>query len=143
MEHVVQNVESADRSGPNLLTEEELALYDRVRAAYEALCPIPCTDCKYCLPCPNGVAIPQVFEIYNELMMYGDENRAQMVYNWLAEDERANLCIECGECLEKCPHAFIAPAPARSGWRQPGAPDRLRCPMPIAPGSSDRGYTWR
>jgi predicted aldo/keto reductase-like oxidoreductase len=109
MEQVVQNVESAEHSGPGTLTVEELALYDRVRAAYEALCPIPCTDCKYCLPCPNGVNIPRVFEIYNDLMMYSDENRGRMVYGWLAEDERANLCIECGECLDKCPQSIEIP----------------------------------
>jgi predicted aldo/keto reductase-like oxidoreductase len=110
MEHVVQNVESANRSGPGTLTDEELTLIERVRAAYEALCPIPCTDCQYCLPCPSGVNIPRVFEIYNDLIMYGDERRAQMVYNnFLNEDERANLCIECGECLDKCPQQIEIP----------------------------------
>ena len=80
-----------------------------MRSDYEELCPIPCTDCKYCLPCPSGVNIPGVFEIYNDLVMYGDEARAQMVYSWLEEDERANLCIECGECLEKCPQSIEIP----------------------------------
>jgi len=36
-------------------------------------------------------------------------DRAQMFYNWLAEDERADLCIECGECLEKCPQMIEIP----------------------------------
>jgi predicted aldo/keto reductase-like oxidoreductase len=109
MQHVEENLASAARSGPGTLTGEELALYGRVREEYERLCPIPCTDCKYCLPCPSGVNIPGVFEIYNELMMYGDERRARMVYGWLEEDERANLCIECGECLDKCPQSIEIP----------------------------------
>jgi predicted aldo/keto reductase-like oxidoreductase len=110
MEHVVENLASAERSGVGTLTAEELALYDRVREEYEALCPIPCTDCKYCLPCPSGVNIPRVFDIYNDLMMYGDENRARMVYNaFMKEEERANLCIECGECLDKCPQMIEIP----------------------------------
>ncbi|MGD9145811.1 MAG: aldo/keto reductase [Anaerolineae bacterium] len=110
MEQVEQNLASAGRSGPGTLTAEELALYDRVREEYDKLCPIPCTDCKYCLPCPSGVNIPRVFEVYNDLMMYGDENRAQMVYNvFMNEDERANLCIDCGECLEKCPQMIEIP----------------------------------
>jgi predicted aldo/keto reductase-like oxidoreductase len=110
MLHVEENLLSAERSGPGTLTDDELALYDRVRQEYEALCPIPCTDCKYCLPCPSGVNIPRVFEIYNDLMMYGNENHAQMVYsNFMKEDERANLCIECGECLEKCPQMIEIP----------------------------------
>jgi predicted aldo/keto reductase-like oxidoreductase len=110
VEQVEQNLESADRSGPGILSNGELALFDGVRAAYEALCPIPCTDCKYCLPCPSGVNIPGVFEIYNDMMAYGDESRAQMVYNnFMNEDERANLCTECGECLEKCPQNIEIP----------------------------------
>ena len=110
MEHVVQNVDSASRSGVGTLANEELALYARVRQAYEVLSPIPCTDCKYCLPCPNGVNIPRVFEVYNDLMMYGDDQRAHMVYNtFLKEEERADNCIECGECLEQCPQQIEIP----------------------------------
>jgi predicted aldo/keto reductase-like oxidoreductase len=111
MEQVTQNIASASSSGPGTLTIEDLALVDSVRQAYEEMCPIPCTDCRYCLPCPNGVSIPQVFEAYNDLMMYADEARAKMVYSWLEEDERANLCTECGECLQKCPQGIEIP-----GW---------------------------
>jgi predicted aldo/keto reductase-like oxidoreductase len=110
MAHVEENIASADRSGPGTLSDEELALYECAREAYEALCPIPCTDCKYCLPCPSGVNIPRVFDIYNDLMMYGDERRAQMFYNsFMKAEERADLCIECGECLEKCPQSIEIP----------------------------------
>ena len=109
-EQVQQNVETADHSGPGTLTEEELAIYDGVREAYEALCPIPCTDCKYCLPCPSGVNIPRMFDIYNDAIIYDSEERARFVYNnFVNEDERANLCIECGECLEKCPQQIEIP----------------------------------
>jgi ferredoxin len=39
----------------------------------------------------------------------GDESRAQMFPTGLAEDERADLCIDCGECLEKCPQMIEIP----------------------------------
>jgi len=109
MQHVVENVESAGRSGVGSLSDEELALFDRVRAEYQALSPIPCTKCEYCLPCPNGVKIPTVFEVYNELMMYGDEGRARWFYSTLDEAQRANNCIECGECLDQCPQSIEIP----------------------------------
>ena len=109
-EQVQENLVSADRSGPGTLSEQELALYGLVREAYEALCPIPCTDCKYCLPCPSGVNIPRVFDIYNDGIIYDNLERSQMVYNhFMSEDERASLCTECGECLEKCPQEIEIP----------------------------------
>jgi predicted aldo/keto reductase-like oxidoreductase len=103
MQHVEENLASADRSAPNSLTPEELALIDRVREAYEGLAPIPCTQCKYCMPCPNGVNIPRVLDIYNKAIMYGDLGRAQFSYTFVPEDQRADNCIECGECEEACP----------------------------------------
>ncbi|MGD8904817.1 MAG: aldo/keto reductase [Anaerolineae bacterium] len=109
-EQVEENVASAGRSGVGTLSEEELVLYDRLREAYEALCPVPCTDCKYCLPCPSGVNIPRVFDIYNDGVIYDNVERSQMVYNnFMSEDERASLCTQCGECLEKCPQQIEIP----------------------------------
>jgi len=109
MEQVEENLLSANRSGIGTLTMEELALVGRVREAYRALCAVPCTSCKYCLPCPSGVDIPEVFSIYNDLLMYGDEKRSQMFYSWLDDKTRADQCVECGECLEKCPQHIEIP----------------------------------
>jgi predicted aldo/keto reductase-like oxidoreductase len=109
-EQVEENVASAGRSGVGTLSEEELALYTQVRETYDALCPVPCTDCKYCLPCPSGVNIPRVFEIYNDGIIYDNVEQARMVYNnFMSEDERASLCTQCGECLEKCPQQIEIP----------------------------------
>jgi predicted aldo/keto reductase-like oxidoreductase len=109
MEQVEQNVASASESGPGTLTEEQQFLIARVRDKYRELSRIPCTDCGYCLPCPSGVNIPRVFEIYNDALTYSDEQVAQESYSWLAEEERADLCTECKECLEKCPQQIEIP----------------------------------
>lgn len=110
MEQVQENLQSADRSGVGTLTEEELALIGRVRETYRALCAIPCTGCEYCLPCPQGVAIPDVFAIYNDLAMFEDAQRARNAYNiFMDEEKRADKCIECGECLAKCPQQIEIP----------------------------------
>jgi len=104
MRQVEENVASADTSGIGTLTGEELALVARVREQYRTLCPIPCTTCGYCIPCPNGVNIPRNFEIYNEGVMYDKPDHARREYDpWLAEDQRASACIQCRECEEKCP----------------------------------------
>jgi len=103
MEQARQNVASADASGPNTLTEQELALIATVRERYQALCPIPCTRCRYCMPCPNGVDIPGNFEIFNEGRMYDDAEGAREWYAELAEEKRASACIQCQQCEDLCP----------------------------------------
>jgi hypothetical protein len=106
MEQVVQNVASAEVSGIKTLTAEDLALIERVREEYQELCPIPCTKCEYCMPCPNGVNIPRNFEIYNEGVMYDKPDQSRKAYGWLSEGERASACIQCRECEEKCPQSI-------------------------------------
>jgi uncharacterized protein len=114
MEQVVENVAVAERSGPGKLTADELALIDRVREAYQDSTPIPCTTCSYCMPCPNGVEIPRIFEMYNEAMVYGGIRQIRSRYQGqglggLKENQRADQCVECGECEEACPQKIPIP----------------------------------
>jgi uncharacterized protein len=106
MEQVEENVVSAGRSGPGTLHEPDLALIDTIRKAYQGLCPIPCTACGYCQPCPNGVLIPDIFRLYNEAVMYGDMTVGKMRYAspfGIKPEHRADQCIECGTCEQQCP----------------------------------------
>lgn len=106
MQQVEENVVNADNSGPGTLTDEDLALIAQVRDTYNELCVIPCTNCEYCLPCPNSVRIPRILEIYNESIMYNSLERAQRSYSFVKEEERADNCAQCGECEEKCPQSI-------------------------------------
>jgi predicted aldo/keto reductase-like oxidoreductase len=104
LRHVEENLESANRSGVGTLSADELELVERVSAAYRSLSPIPCTDCKYCMPCPSGVAIPNVFRLFNDAKMYGDEEGARRSYNqFMKPESRADRCVECGQCETACP----------------------------------------
>jgi hypothetical protein len=107
LQQVVENLASAERSAAAPLSADELALVGRVRDQYRALTPISCTDCKYCQPCPNKVAIPRIFDLYNMAMIYNAPDRARRAYeHWVREEERANCCLECGECESKCPQGI-------------------------------------
>jgi uncharacterized protein len=111
MEQVVQNVTYAGRSAPNMLKSEDLALFKQVIDAYQSLSPIPCTDCKYCQPCPNGVNIPRVFGFYNDKVV-NQNFQATLHYSLvfgMQPEQRADNCTECGECLEKCPQHINIP----------------------------------
>src|SRR5665647_982470 len=113
MRHVEENLAYAERSRPGLLSAGELALVARVRDLYRELSPIPCTACRYCMPCPQGVSIPDILELYNDAHMFGDPARQRLFYTWLDEEERAGNCTACGECEDKCPQGI-----AVSGWME-------------------------
>lgn len=82
---------------------------DKYRELYRERSPIRCTNCKYCQPCPSGVNIPRIFEIYNEAIMFNDYQVARMRYGWIEEEHGANLCVQCGRCLELCPQQIEIP----------------------------------
>jgi len=106
LEQVEQNVVHASRS--SWLSPEEQT---RVRAAAEEnqkFMDLYCTGCGYCMPCPQEVNIPKVFEAMNLKSVWGLEKPARRMYAdigttpWL-KGKQADACIECGECEEKCP----------------------------------------
>ena len=103
MQHVRENVASAEASKIHALSEEEQALIARVREKYRELCLIPCTMCEYCLPCPSGVSIPRVFDILNTGAMYGKLEEARRRYERLPDAEKADACEQCRQCETLCP----------------------------------------
>lgn len=106
MEQVRENVASAERSSPGLLTLEELALVDRVREAYRAFGWIGCTGCRYCMPCPHGVDIPTNFDAYNSAVVFGRLERMRRWYGKAAKERLAGSCQACAECETKCPQSL-------------------------------------
>jgi predicted aldo/keto reductase-like oxidoreductase len=104
LEQVEENIASANLSGIGSLSADEVALVAKVREVIESQSPIPCTKCEYCMPCPNGVNIPANFDIYNQVAMFNDIGSSRFHYkNWISDDQKAANCIQCDECLSKCP----------------------------------------
>ncbi len=107
LDQMKENIEIADRLEADVLTEEDEKTYLEVKAAIESRAQIPCTDCKYCMPCPVGVNIPGNFMNYNKSYMYEDLEMASHVYqNKYKEEQRASACIECGKCEPQCPQSI-------------------------------------
>ncbi|HKI80849.1 MAG TPA: 4Fe-4S dicluster domain-containing protein, partial [Pseudodesulfovibrio sp.] len=66
--------------------------------------------------CPAGVQIPTCFDMFNKLHMFGNEAEAKHMYNSFAsgtvlqrDPGLASQCVECGQCLEKCPQSIEIP----------------------------------
>jgi len=114
MQQVIDNVEYAGRSGPNTFTAEDAALFKKIKEAYQGMAPIPCTACRYCQPCPNGVNIPRIFELYNNSVIYDDPRMGAFAYAApgpvaMKPQERADNCKECGDCEKVCPQHIKIP----------------------------------
>ena len=63
-----------------------------------------CTGCRYCMPCPAGVNIPENFRAWNTYHMY--QNYNVVSWKWekeLGEKAQAKNCIQCGKCEKACP----------------------------------------
>jgi len=111
LDQVKENIEIVSCAMPGSLTEQDLKVLDEVRRTIESLAVINCTECGYCMPCPNGVNIPGNFRLYNETIVFEDLWWGRWVYGWFeAGKTSASFCIECGECLRRCPQKLDIPA---------------------------------
>jgi predicted aldo/keto reductase-like oxidoreductase len=86
MSQVVEYVAAADRSQPGKMMKDELETIEKVRQAYKKSVPIPCTGCRYCQPCPNGVEIPTIFDMYNEAAIHDNFSSVGMGCMVLSKD---------------------------------------------------------
>jgi len=103
IEQVDENVRTADIAAP--LSDDERRRIAEIRLERKKLADLYCTGCQYCMPCPNGVNIPRVFEYMNWVRVYGlAEDTAKEHYAWMKERGKdASKCVECGQCEPKCP----------------------------------------
>lgn len=104
MEQLDQNLELFSREDLPALTDEENALIAQAADLYRTLIKYPCTECKYCQPCPSGVLIPRLIRYYNDWCAYEHNPKLKEEYLvWQDESEHASNCIKCGACEEHCP----------------------------------------
>jgi hypothetical protein len=119
---VKENCEIADRSGVNSLTPQDQKIIDQLAALYRKQIKVLCTACGYCMPCPEGVNIPQNFACLNNVFLeksryrrfqtkraYKKLKSSKNKVNLSIPDGNAKLCINCGQCIEKCPQRINIP----------------------------------
>lgn len=104
IDQVVENVNTACDATSNSLSQKELDLIDKVTKIYEKNIKVRCTACEYCLPCPQDVSIPDIFALYNNIYVYGEEKESKESYKKMIELEKdVSKCVECGACQSVCP----------------------------------------
>ena len=122
MEHLVVNVATHSPLEPCTAAENELL--EKIADTMQGIPTVPCTACAYCMPCPYGVDIPGNFTFYNEAMnnkllplpekSSPDYTKKQKLFadqyiKHFPAGARANQCMDCEECLKKCPQQIRIP----------------------------------
>ncbi|MCL2437669.1 MAG: aldo/keto reductase [Coriobacteriia bacterium] len=104
LDQLKDNIETFSVAEVDLVfTSAERGVLDSALEASQLAAAIPCTACKYCMPCPYGVDIAGVFGSYNAYKMGGSDFGYKMGLKALGEDALADSCIDCGDCVPLCP----------------------------------------
>ena len=84
---------------------------------------IPCTGCRYCMPCPFGLDIPANFAYFNKCLEAGNIPASKQSANYVKareaflgnfsksvrEKKQSIHCTACGHCLPLCPQHIKIP----------------------------------
>ncbi|UCD20492.1 MAG: aldo/keto reductase [candidate division WOR-3 bacterium] len=104
LEQVKENIAFASTEHTGTLATEEFRLYAQAREFYRSRTKVNCTQCGYCLPCPQKIPIPFILELLNDACMYDAFDDSRWMYKVFVKPEyRADKCSKCGECEGKCP----------------------------------------
>lgn len=122
MEHLIENVRTFSPLEP--CTPAEKDLLESIANAMQGYPNIPCTECRYCMPCPFGVDIPGNFAHYNAAVDakllplpakdapdYAAKRKQyqESYFKALPPENRASQCMNCEVCLQKCPQQIRIP----------------------------------
>jgi predicted aldo/keto reductase-like oxidoreductase len=113
-DHINQNLALAEKALPHSFSDKEIKLVEEAAAEFRRVMRVGCTGCQYCMPCPAGVNIPGCFDSYNSRHVFKDK-AAKLMYLFMNggtvtdKPSLASMCVQCEECLEKCPQHLPIP----------------------------------
>ncbi|MDR3114614.1 MAG: aldo/keto reductase [Treponema sp.] len=113
LEQVQDNVKTMSPFKP--LSRDERVVIANALAAYRKAAAIPCTNCRYCMDCPQGVEIPKNLGIYNNYQRAISQANPmakfsfEMEYRLFKDAEQVSHCIGCGDCTTRCPQHIDIP----------------------------------
>lgn len=110
MEQMEENVRTASDAAAGSLSKKEEGIVARAKDYFHSKIRVDCTNCRYCMPCPQGVYIPEIFWAYNHEALFDDFAKAKFwTTGFLKENQRASNCNCCGRCETLCPQNIPIP----------------------------------
>ncbi|TGE37315.1 aldo/keto reductase [Desulfosporosinus fructosivorans] len=111
LQQLKDNLKIFEQAASNVMSDEDLNLIKMIREAYEAKNSIGCTGCRYCMPCAQGVTIPEIFKLYNSQQLMKSHPIDTVVYqsNLVPAGSGADQCVSCGICTGNCPQTLEIP----------------------------------
>lgn len=104
VEQLEENVRILSGATAGSLTAEEHEIIKSVAKEYKKLIKVSCTNCKYCMPCPQKISIPEVIDFYNQWYLYRDYTSIKRDFELnIPRGRRASDCLNCKACEKKCP----------------------------------------
>jgi predicted aldo/keto reductase-like oxidoreductase len=118
----VREVEENGAVGANFtpLTEDELTELRKLIGSQQKSYRYGqvCLRCGYCLPCPQGINIPEVLRAADMKRDYPDDLKYMGDALWESLEVYPEACVECRKCVEKCPGGLDIPAKLQEAAQQ-------------------------
>lgn len=105
-EMVAENLRIADETKAGDFTGEDFAFIETIKKEIQKTIKVGCTGCGYCMPCPQGVDIPETFRCYNNYYAEGKGSAKREYIQctvFRKQPSNASNCIACGKCELHCP----------------------------------------
>lgn len=107
LDQMKDNIDTFTKYEP--FTNEDYKVIDNILEKLLDIKIVPCTACRYCMPCPFGVDIPRNFSIYNDFKRTGNSFTTSVTNITLEDKCKSYNCVKCMTCVPKCPQHIDIP----------------------------------
>lgn len=100
MKQTTDNLTYASHSHIGMLTDAHIGMLEEVKRIFDTMALVPCTKCRYCMPCPFNLDIPKIFEAYNRSASSTMKDAKELYHSM---GTLADSCKKCRKCEKECP----------------------------------------